>query len=167
MTLKTTLAALAACIAVTSPFHAFALPQGQQGLSIVKQCIMHNDPGFCRAHMTPSSYDLFDRFASYKLMPCLPTDFSYVMEKPGDGFTEVRASFPESANKVDLFWVVFATTPQGPLIDLPQTFRKGFGPKWQNRIMMAEQVYLMMRENMGDNLTCDTLTGLFKPNGRN
>ncbi len=59
--------------------------------------------------------------------------------------------------------LVFITAPGGiPKIDIPLSFRRGLGDDWESKIQLSEQLYLMMKQNMGDKLTCDMLDDLIK-----
>ncbi len=145
-----------------SPAFAEDVTPGMQGFTNLKQCVMQNDPVFCRSIMTPNSYDIFNRFLSYKLMPCLPTDFVYAQEEITGSIVTVKATMPASNSTDYIFRLVFAQTPNGPKLDIPASLHKGLGDKWENKIQLSEQLYLMMRQNMGDKLTCDMLIGLVK-----
>jgi len=134
-----------------------------QGFSDVRRCVMENDPSYCRSILTPDSYELFDRFASYKLMPCLPTDFSYAGEKISGEGRVVKATMSAGSSTQYVLRLVFADTPQGPKLNIPESLKHGLGDNWQNKIHLSEQLYLMMRQNMGDKLTCDMLNDLVKP----
>ena len=131
---------------------------GRQDLAMLKHCIIENNTPYCRSILTPSSYDIFDRFVSYKLMPCLPTDFVYDSEETVGPRTTVKATMPASNKTHFVFRIVF----QDNKIDIPESFHVGLGDKWENKIQLAEQLYLMMRQNLGDKLTCDQLNDLVK-----
>jgi len=124
---------------------------------------MENDIAFCHSIITQDSHPLFDRFASYKLMPCLPTDFTYVSEEKSEPHIIVKATMPIGGNMVNILRLVFTPGADGSLkLDIPASLQRGLGEKWESKIQLSEQLYLMMRQNMGDKLTCDTLTGLVK-----
>lgn len=125
----------------------------------VRQCIMQNDVNFCHSIMTVSSHDVFNRFVSYKLMPCLPTDFRYDSEQKKAGKLIVKTYLPPEGGITHSFRLVF----QDDRLDIPETFHVGFGENWQNKINLSEQLFLMMRQNMQDKLTCDLLRDLAKP----
>jgi hypothetical protein len=143
------------------PALAFATP-GMRGFEQTKQCVMQNDSGYCHRIVTPSSYPWLEKFQNYKLMPCLPTDLTYDSEKTGGGITTVVTTVPVSSSQQSILRLLFVDTPSGPLLDLPRTFARGFGNNWQNKLQMAEQIYLMMRQNLGTNPSCEMLTGLLK-----
>ena len=142
------------------PTLASAQTQGTQSLSQMRKCVMDNDKKYCKSVITPSSYEYFDKFVTYKLMPCLPTDFVYESEQKSGDKTILRASIPAGGGMSQFFRVVISNGK----IDIPESFHVGFGENWQNKIQMSEQIFLMMKQNMGDKLTCDMLTNLLKPN---
>lgn len=140
-----------------------ATTPGMQGFANVRHCIMENDANYCSSIITPDSQEMFKRFASYKLMPCLPSDFNYVKEEAKAERITVTANTPADNGEVYIIRLVFNTTDDGPKLSLPASFERGFGKNWQDKIEMSEQLYLMMKQNMGDQLTCDMLNGLVKP----
>src|SRR6185369_16856367 len=146
------------------PSFASAQTTGREGVSEVKQCVMQNDIERCHKMMTPDSYAMFDRFFSYKLMPCLPTDFTYESEQevPG-GKTIVKAVMPADNKNTYRFNLVFVGKSPNVKLDLPETFHVGFGENWKNTVNVTEQLFLMMRQNMKNKLTCDVLRGLAMP----
>ncbi len=137
---------------------------GKRGLTAVKQCIMSNDSRLCHQFMTPDSYEIFDRFASYKLMPCLPTDFTYESEHVAGEKTIVKATMPADNRTSYIFRLVFMGGKDVKL-DLPETLHTGLGEKWRDKLNLTEQIFLMMRDHMQDKVTCDAIWGLVKPNG--
>jgi len=146
------------------PAAANAVTPGQKGVDEVHHCIMENDPAYCHSILTPDSLSYFDRFTSYKLMPCLPTDFTYVSEEPAGDNIMARVSMPEGPGKAYVARLVFVNSPDGnPKLSLPLSFRRGLGENWENNLQLSEQLYLMMKQNMGDKLTCDMLNDLVKP----
>lgn len=149
------------------PSFAHANTIGQQGITAVKQCIMQNDIEFCHKIMTAESYGIFDRFFSYKLMPCLPTDFTYENEQEAAKKTIVKASLPADNRSHYEFRLVFVGQPPNVKIDIPETFHIGLGDNWQNKVNFMEQLYLMMKQNMKDKLTCDMLRSLVIPPHKN
>ncbi len=145
------------------PASATAATAGRRGLEEIRQCIMQNDTSICHADMTPDSYNIFDRFSGYNLMPCLPTDFTYSSEHTSGKETIVTVLLPEDAQTHYTFHMVFVESSGKVKLNLPETFRVGFGPDWQNKINLGEQLFLMMRQNMRDKLTCDVLRNLAEP----
>ena len=127
----------------------------------LKSCVMANEPDICRGMLTSSSHTLYDRFASYGLMICLPTDFEYEKSVQKGGYYIVTAASgdaPRARSRLRLAFTAAAT----PKLDVPQTLRLGLGENWQNKISLAEQLYLLMRQNMGSQLTCDQVAPLIK-----
>lgn len=109
--------------------------------------------------MTPSSVSLFNRFVSHNLMPCLPTNLTVESEKKASGRTILTVSMPSSSNSRYVVRLVYAASK----LDLPATLRYGFGEAWENKINLTEQLFLMMKQNMGDKLSCDAIASLVMP----
>lgn len=145
------------------PISVLADLPGKQGLTEIKQCIMQNNIEFCHMAMTQNSYEVFDKFSSYKLMPCLPTDFRYESEQSAGDKTTVRASMPADNKNNYFFKMVFVKQNGRVKLDLPETLHTGLGENWKNKLDMSEQLFLMMRQNMQEKLTCDVLRDLAKP----
>jgi hypothetical protein len=135
---------------------------GLQGFNTMKNCVMQNDANYCHSVITPDSYPLFDRFFAYKLMPCLPTDFTYQNEVAQVDGILVTATMPASNDRHYTAKMVFLPTPSGLKFDLPQSLKAGMGPNWENKIQLSEQLFLMMKANMGDKLNCDVIYSLIK-----
>jgi hypothetical protein len=146
------------------PVSAHAESVGMRGLKAVKQCIMANDSRLCHPFMTPDSYEIFDRFLSYKLMPCLPTDFSYESEHADGEETIVKATMPADNRTHYIFHLVFMGKTDVKL-DLPETLHMGMGEKWREKLNLGEQLFLMMRQHMQDRLSCDAIWSLVRPGG--
>ncbi len=144
------------------PAAALAESTGKEGFAAVKQCVMQNDTELCNRATTGDSHDLLQRFMSYRLMPCLPTNFSYVNETPQNGYSVVKASMPASGGKAHHFRMAFTGEPGNVKLDIPRSLQLGFGEKWEDKINMAEQIFLMLQANAGGNIKCDQLTGLIK-----
>lgn len=149
-------------IACLLPMTASAAGVSKEGFDAIKQCVMQNDDTLCKQATTDNSHDLLGRFMSYKLMPCLPTNFTYVSEASQNGYSVVKASMPASGGKVHNFRMAFTGEPGNVKLDIPQSLQIGLGEKWENKIQMAEQIFLMLQANAGGKLKCGQLTGLVK-----
>lgn len=139
-----------------APAHA-SVPVDQ-----LKECILNNDAPGCRALLTPASYSVFDRFAAHKLLVCVPSNWTVESQKQQGATTIVTASIPASNRARYITRLVY----QGDKLDLPSTLRLGMGERWENKINLAEQLYMMMKQNMGSKLTCDTIAGIIEPKGK-
>lgn len=146
------------------PVVSHAETPGMQGFKAIKQCIMQNDTRTCHAAMTQGSYEIFDKFSSYQLMPCLPTDFKYQSERNAGAKTIVKAEMPQDNNNNYYFRMVFVKQASQEKLDLPATLHAGLGDNWQNKLDTSEQIFLLMRQNMQGKLTCDVLQNLVSPN---
>jgi len=145
------------------PLTAHAESSGMHGLMAIKSCIMANDSRLCHSFMTQSSYEIFDKFTFYKLMPCLPTNFVYESEQALGEQIIVKASMPADNKTNYIFRMVFVGKGEGIKLDLPETLHTGLGGNWRDKMNFAEQLFLMMRQNMQDKLTCDVIRDLARP----
>lgn len=125
----------------------------------LRECILNNDAGGCRTLLTPASYSLFDRFTSYKLLVCLPSNWTVESEKHQGATSILTVSIPASSRSRYITRLVY----QGSKLDLPSTLRLGMGEKWENKVNLSEQLYLMMKQNLGNKLTCDTIASIVEP----
>ncbi len=156
--------ALTLCLSVLIPLlptqsHAST---GKKGFEALKQCVMQNDATLCHEAITTDSRELFDRFASYKLMPCLPTNFTYESEQQANEFTIVKTSMPAPDNRQHILRLAFADSEGKPRLNINESLRIGLGDNWQNKIQMAENLFLMIRANAGGDFSCNQLNGLVK-----
>ena len=125
----------------------------------LRDCILNNDSGGCRSLLTTASYSLFDRFASYKLLVCVPSNWTVESQKRQGNATILTVSIPASNRSRYITKLVY----QGTKLDLPASLRLGMGEKWENKIKFSEQIYLMMKQNLGAKLTCDTISSIVEP----
>lgn len=145
------------CLNVTA---AKASDFGQRGFAAVKHCVMENDTESCHNAVTPSSQNLVDRFMGYRLMPCLPTNFTYEGDSQQAGYTIVKATMPAPDNRIHVLRLAFDTTGASPRLDVPESLRIGLGEKWQDKLQMAEQLFLFIRSNSGGNFSCNDVESL-------
>lgn len=137
---------------------SLASEAGKEGFKALKHCVMNNDVTLCHKAITPDSYAIADRFIYYKLMPCLPTNFTYAGENSAGGYTIVKATMPAPDNRHHTLRLAFANTQ----LDIPESLRIGLGENWQDKLNLAEQLFLMMRNNAGNQFTCDQLSGVLR-----
>ena len=123
---------------------------------------MANDAKLCRALLTPDSYSFYDRFAGYGLMPCLPTNLTMESQKQSGTHTILTASMPAGGGKKYLIRLSYDPASPQLLLDIPDSLRRALGERWENKMKLAEQLYLLMKQNLGDKLTCDQLEPLLQ-----
>jgi len=131
-----------------------------QGVAQIRQCVMGNDATLCHNFLTSGSFAIFDKFSGYGLMPCLPTNFTYKSERTSGNKTTVTAEMPADDKTNYLFRMVFVNDGGRIKLNLPETLRTGLGEDWKDKLDFSEQLFLMMRQNMHDKLTCDVLRDL-------
>ncbi len=134
----------------------------------LRTCIMANDVPGCKALVTPNSWDLYDRFTGYGLLQCLPTNWVVESQKQAGAHIILNASMPASNTTKYLLHLAYFSGSHKlgydptPLLDIPYSLKMGLGERWEGKVKLAEQLYLMMKANLGDKLTCDKLQPLLK-----
>lgn len=147
------------------PLLLLALPlpanaSGKEAFAALKRCVMENEARLCHTVLTEPSQALFDRFRSYGLMPCLPTNFSYSGEAKNGAWTVVKATMPAPDNKMHRLKLAFAGDAGVMKLDVPESLRMGLGERWQEKIQMAERIYLALGGGPGAHINCEQAGGL-------
>lgn len=139
------------------PAHAAATPQ--DAFNQLTRCVQTEDVQTCRTVQTSDSLPLYDRFASYGLLRCLPKDATYVSQEAEGNAVVVRARVTQN-EKPRIMRLVFTQEAGGWKLDTPESLRRGMGENWQKQVNMTEQLYLMMRTQMGGQLNCAMIHAL-------
>lgn len=119
-------------------------------------CIAHEDTAGCRALITSRSVGLYDRFASYGLLKCLPKDAAFQSQTRKDRGVIIRASMVNNGRTRTARLVFMQEAGQWKL-DAPESLHMGMGDNWEQQVNLTEQIYLMMKQNMGGQLNCDAI----------
>lgn len=135
------------------------------GIKRLSTCLGADRLMDCRSYITASSVELFDRFESYKLADCLPKSLEYVSEKTQRSHMAVRSRF-QSGGKPHIARLLLVEEENQWKLDIPETLRSGLGENWETQLNATEQVFLLMRQQMGGNLNCAVLQNLAGTNGR-
>lgn len=141
------------------PLSAHADEKVKSAANRLAACVQDRDAQTCRDNITASSVPLFDRFSEYGLMDCLPQSVSYVSQKPEGDAVLVRAS-ATSNEKKSTVRLIFQQEEDQWKLDIPETLRRGIGDNWEKQVNATEQVYLMLKTQMGDNLNCTMIRNL-------
>jgi len=150
-----------ACLLFSLPALADDLSP-RQSFDRLNYCIQNHSLPECRMHVTASSVEIYDRFASYDLARCLPKSAAYVSAKTTGDRSLIRASTGEPDNK-RYMRLVFSEEEGQWKFDLPESLRIGMGENWHKQLNASEQIYLMMKSQFGGRLNCDALQSLVKP----
>jgi hypothetical protein len=111
----------------------------------------------CGDYITASSFDIYRRFTSYGLLKCLPHDTAYVSQIPAGSHTIDRAKTDHH-----ILRLLFAQEEGAWKLDIPETLQSGLGNNWEKQVHASEQVYLLMRQQMGDRFQCDIFSNLLQ-----
>ena len=125
----------------------------------VATCVQKRDVTSCRENITASSIELFDRFTDYDLLDCLPQTASYLSSKADGKTMQVKANITTGQTKSTIR-LTFQMEEDKWKLDIPETLRRGIGERWEGQLKATEQVYLMLRSQMGDNLNCSMIRNL-------
>lgn len=127
----------------------------KQAFDALNQCVKASDAATCRTLITASSAPLYDRFISYGLLHCLPKEVAYISEEPAGNYTIIRAATDKKTLRLS-----FVEEAGLWKLDIPNTLQAGIGANWQKQVNMTEQLYLLMRQQMGGQLDCGMVRGL-------
>lgn len=122
----------------------------------------NNETTAVRGYILPSGLELYDRFTGYNLLPCLPKDSQYVSETSAGPWRVVRAGMTDISGKWRVAKLYFAKDGGRWKWDVNETLHHGLGEKWQKQINVMEQLYLLMRAQMGGHVTCAMVKQLAK-----
>ena len=131
----------------------------QEAAIRVADCVNTRDADACRSEITANSARMFERFVSYNLMDCLPQHATFVSSKPDGAMMRVRATVM-MGDKESTVRLIFQQEKGQWKLDIPETLHQGLGANWQNQLDATEQLYLMLRSQMGDTLNCEMVTKL-------
>ena len=125
----------------------------------INTCVQKEDTQGCKDLFTASSASLYTRFMSYGLMNCLPKDAQYVSHQYLGKIVMVRAKITDLNNQ--RFMRLFFVEEEGLWkMDVPESLRTAMGKNWQQQIELTEKIYLVMREQFGAKLDCNTIRSL-------
>lgn len=144
---------------IAAPAHAASTPKA--AFARLNACVKSEDPAPCRDDVTASSVELYDRFAEYDLLPCLPKNIAYVSELKNGNRTIVRGS-TEWQGKPRIMRFHFAKEENQWKLDLPATLQAGLGQNWKQRVDSTEQLFLGIRHQLGSQFSCQAIVPLVK-----
>jgi hypothetical protein len=144
-----------------SSSNAYALTSAADSFVAINTCVKKADAKGCQHYFTAGSQDLYDRFTSYGLMECLPKDARYFSEEEKDGGILLRAKITDYG-KDRYMRLLFVEEKATWKLDIPKSLQISMGKNWQNQVNAIEQVYLMLKQNLGGKLNCEMIRGLAK-----
>jgi len=138
------------------------MPAPQDSITQLNQCLPKTDPSACRALVTASSVALYNRFVSYDLLKCLPQPVTYVSQEHKGAQTIIRSSV--MVNGTQRFLRLIYVEEEGKWkLDIPESLHLSMGNNWEKQVNMTEQIYVMLKQQMGEQFSCNTLLTLVKP----
>lgn len=149
------LAATLSCLFSAS----YAADGVKEAANRVASCIQSRNAPACRENITASSLELFNRFEGYDLMDCLPQKATYIAKKPLENSMQVRVQVTTNEKK-SIVRLIFQQEEEAWKLDIPESLRAGIGNNWENELNATEQLYLMLKSQMGSNLNCGMIRNL-------
>ena len=142
---------------------AFALAKTEDTVKTaanrIAACVESRNANDCRENITASSASLFNRFVNYNLMDCLPQSVTYLSKKPIKKAMQVRVQ-TTSNDKKTIARLIFQQEENTWKLDIPESLRQGIGENWESQLNATEQVYLMLKGQMGDKINCGMIRNL-------
>lgn len=145
--MKKLLSFLAVMVLVSGAVYANTNPQ-----DVVQRLLSYSDakkPDQAKEYMTERSHALFDRLYAHDLTNLIPSDTQLVNIKENNGFQYARFADPQKPKKGTAI-LVFKEENSVLKLDLPETFRTGFGEDWPKKIDMIEASYLFTKQYYGE-----------------
>jgi hypothetical protein len=125
----------------------------------LNSCLLNKPPANCRGLFTTSSLELYDRISGYDVMDCLPKETEYVSQQETGKYTMVRAS-TKLGQTIRYLRLAFIKERNGFKLDAPYSLRLAIGENWQKQVQMTENIYLMLKSQLGGKLNCAAVQGL-------
>lgn len=145
-------------ILASSP--ALATP-AQEAFDRLNGCLQRKVLPQCRQYVTTGSIELYDRFDEYGFGRCLPQQATYLSEEPMGEYVVVHAGARKN-DRDQPVRLAFMQEGGEMKLDVPMSMQLWLGDNWQSRIDAAEKLYLLMRQQFGAMISCDTAQSLIK-----
>lgn len=153
---------LLSAILMLASASAYAAGSARGSFDSINNCVKKEDTQGCKDLFTASSISLYDRFASYGLMNCLPKDAVFDSQKEEDNHVMIRAGATDTGSQ--RFMRLFFTQEEGKWkLDVPYSLSKSMGKNWEKQIQMVENIYLLMKQQLGGQLDCNMIRALVQP----
>ncbi|MBY0406922.1 MAG: hypothetical protein K2Q01_04470 [Rickettsiales bacterium] len=149
--------ALTLAAVIASPANADTVKAATARLAA---CVQARDVSACRENLTAGSVELYDRFTGYDLMDCLPEEARYRSHVAEGEDTALVRAYVTSGGKKNGVRLVMQQEEDKWKLDIPESLHRGLGEKWEDQLNATEQVYLLLRSQLGDRLNCASIRGL-------
>jgi len=153
--MKMFLAILASIALLSSPAIAGG---GQEALARINACLKAPAQKACEPALTKTSQSFYQRLVTNDLLACLPTKITYISEKTSGKNLVLRATTDKGRNGRVLRLLL--SQEKDWKLDIPATLRLSMGENWETQVNMTEQIYLVMKQQMGGKLNCAAIEGL-------
>jgi hypothetical protein len=140
---------------------AFAASSADNAL---KQIFVHSkaqEPEKAKAYLTARSHALYDRIYKHQLTFLLPQNVTVLKSEVKNGYTYKQFTDPNSSHKQNAI-MAFQSENGVQKLDLPETFRTGFGEQWNQTLDIIEQAYIFMKQKYGEEKSVEMIKVLTK-----
>ncbi len=141
---------------------AFAVDESVYHQTVLTNVLSYSksqEPEKAKTHLTARSHDLYDRIYAHNLTFLLPQGIEASQSQTKNGFDYVRFIEPNASKKQSMI-MTFQEEGKSKKLDLPETFRVGFGEEWPKTLDMVEQAYVFMRQQYGEEQSVEMLKTL-------
>ncbi len=129
----------------------------------INSCVKKDDVVGCKDMFTASSMPLYERFMSYGLMDCLPKDATYYSGEDREGGKLIRARVTDKISGKERYMRLLFVEEEGQWkLNVPQSLEIAMGKNWEKQVNMVEQVYLLMKKQIGADLNCSMILGMVR-----
>ncbi len=143
------------------PSLSFAQDAQSTALKQVFQFSKNKKPAEAKSYLTPRSHELYDRIYKHNLLFLIPSSVEANKNQVKNGFHYVQFSDPAKPSKQSVI-MAFQGNAAFSKLDLPETFRIGFGEDWPKKIDMIEQSYLFSKQYYGEQKSAQMVEALMK-----
>jgi len=136
--------------------------EAEKGISNVSSCLKSNDKESCKSVITSNSVELFNRFNGYGLFSCLPSNLDYFADHMQGGHMVVKSIINTPDERQYLVRLAFLKEGSDWKLDVPKSLEVGLGTEWKQKLDAGEKIYLLLRQQYGEQLSCNMLQGVVK-----
>lgn len=142
------------------PANAYAQGNNGEIVQSILSLTQQNKPAEAKAYLTPRSHDLYDRIYNHDLSFLFPSTLQTGNEQVKNGFQYIEFKNPDEISNQKVF-MAFDNVAGVTKLDLPETFRLGFGEDWPKTLNMIERSYLLARQYYGKEKSAQMMGTLF------
>ena len=139
---------------------AVAADTAKPSFDALAAAVRADDGARARTYLTADSLAIYDRFVSYRLLACVPKDAAFKSEETKGGYRLLRGTLTDLSGRPRVAKLLFSRENGTWKLNLPATLQNGLGKKWKNQVHLSEQIFLIMRQRMGNAFDCNAIKEL-------